>query len=754
MAEKDKARQAPPESRRQTPRRSPAHKQTDPQTPLPLSSLQGLGNAGQLSVTEALQLQRSAGNRAVSEWLSRSGPPGPLQAKLTVGAADDAYEREADRVAAQMTSTSAPPNVTHHEDTTAQRKPAAPNPTITPLSDSFEAGDEVERQLSAGRNGGAPLPAPLRAEWEPRFGADFTHVRVHTGSQADQLSRQLGAQAFTHANHIYMAEGKYDPASGAGKRLLAHELTHVVQQGSAGNKAQRAMPIQRKLYVGGNEVEDVETDEGGTDTYDITAMRGQHGDALDVNDPQYREIRGGTKITDADDAWKKVTQAQPAIKQLGFWAKRSMKARLKKWITRNDMLDVKGAKAARVLFQKSEERRYEDWNDVATALLAEEKAKPNKQKEKKLAKKVSKNVDFRRDLADALRETHDIIERLAPEHRLAIWDGLAQYRSKFPHWYPRGAVKQRMAAPVLKRVSSNWVIFHEVMFFLAKTNRLNIFGEIAKSPKLGSVNMPNQAHSAGRIGAGTGEASGRHALIEKNAWVKAARARNMPLGAGASNTTDILMMGASMLNLQAKHKQAIAWGAFVFWNKAYYQVEAKGHSFHEIMDVANLRTGGEVAYDPDAVNPYKTGYNKSRNTDGDNMETQEQVQESVEKFEEQGSGSSEDSVSMEPPTKTLDEDTSAKGQSPQTEDHTPTVQELEPPKRGDIYMVNTPLAVEGRGQDQTVPAGKRVMIVGVNEDAGTVQVEMEMDRNAVRPNVVRGSVSITDLFTHATPSTR
>jgi hypothetical protein len=68
---------------------------------------------------------------------------------------------------------------------------------------------------------------------EPRFGADFGGVRVHTGDRAAGMNRDLGAQAFTHGSHIYLGEGKNDTASPAGKRLLAHELTHVVQQGGA-----------------------------------------------------------------------------------------------------------------------------------------------------------------------------------------------------------------------------------------------------------------------------------------------------------------------------------------------------------------------------------------------------------------------------------------------------------------------------------------------------------------------------------------
>ena len=65
---------------------------------------------------------------------------------------------------------------------------------------------------------------------EPRFGADFGGVRIHAGAESASLNRQISAQAFTHAQDIYMGEGRYAPGTTAGNRLLAHELAHVVQQ--------------------------------------------------------------------------------------------------------------------------------------------------------------------------------------------------------------------------------------------------------------------------------------------------------------------------------------------------------------------------------------------------------------------------------------------------------------------------------------------------------------------------------------------
>ncbi|MCL4505189.1 MAG: DUF4157 domain-containing protein [Chloroflexi bacterium] len=183
-----------------------------------------------------------------------------VQAKLTVGAADDAYEQEADRVAARALAgmtMQTPADVSRREDEgAAQRKPLAAGVRrllqreTTGLSDSFEAGEQVERALSHA-GGGSPLPETLRTELEPKYGADFSRVQVHTGAQSEQLNRAVGAQAFTHGEHIYMGEGKYNPGTSAGKRLLAHELTHVVQQGGAGVQRKQPGSVQRQELSGG-----------------------------------------------------------------------------------------------------------------------------------------------------------------------------------------------------------------------------------------------------------------------------------------------------------------------------------------------------------------------------------------------------------------------------------------------------------------------------------------------------------------------
>jgi hypothetical protein len=106
---------------------------------------------------------------------------------------------------------------------------------------SFDAGPELEGRLAAHKGGGSSLPDDVRVFMEPRFGADFSGVRVHTSGEAVQMNKDLRAQAFTHGQDIYLGAGRYEPGTTAGKRLLAHELTHVVQQ-TGGRLQSKAAP--------------------------------------------------------------------------------------------------------------------------------------------------------------------------------------------------------------------------------------------------------------------------------------------------------------------------------------------------------------------------------------------------------------------------------------------------------------------------------------------------------------------------------
>lgn len=160
-------------------------------------------------------------------------------APLHVSKPGDALENEAERTADQVMRTPAP-GVTSvaagpRDTTTLSRSGVGP---------SSVTGD-THSAIEAAKTGGQPLSTEARQFAEPRFGADFSDIRVHTDDAAAGLSNQLSARAFTHQNHIFFARDQYQPDSSDGRRLLAHELTHTIQQGHAhqGTGLQRAVHV-------------------------------------------------------------------------------------------------------------------------------------------------------------------------------------------------------------------------------------------------------------------------------------------------------------------------------------------------------------------------------------------------------------------------------------------------------------------------------------------------------------------------------
>lgn len=94
-------------------------------------------------------------------------------------------------------------------------------------------GANLQSAINSKTTGGQTLGSEVRGFMEPRIGADFSNIRVHTDKEAGSISNQLSARAFTYKNHIFFGRDQYQPGTGEGKQLLAHELTHTVQQGAA-----------------------------------------------------------------------------------------------------------------------------------------------------------------------------------------------------------------------------------------------------------------------------------------------------------------------------------------------------------------------------------------------------------------------------------------------------------------------------------------------------------------------------------------
>jgi hypothetical protein len=163
--------------------------------------------------------------------LGRAEPS--VQTKLTVGPAGDEFEQEADRVAEQVMRAPEPGKddcscggtCNDCQGKSAKRVQAKPLEADGP--DAGAAPPIVQEALAGS---GAPLDSATRAFMEPRFGHDFSQVRVHTDPLASSSAGAVSARAYTVGADIVFREGQYSPATDDGRRLLAHELTHVVQQ--------------------------------------------------------------------------------------------------------------------------------------------------------------------------------------------------------------------------------------------------------------------------------------------------------------------------------------------------------------------------------------------------------------------------------------------------------------------------------------------------------------------------------------------
>ncbi|MDT4899535.1 MAG: hypothetical protein QOJ78_465 [Pseudonocardiales bacterium] len=184
------------------------------------------------------------------------------QPKLLVGAADDASEKQAELMAARVVD-GLDADVHRHLDgcctepgtTAAVRRVAEATSTIGAAGGDL--AEDTERELLAARGRGARLPVPVRRSMESSFKADFNAVRVHTDARAARLNREMSAQAFTLGSDIFMGQGAPDASSRSGQHLLAHELTHVVQQSApaarrtldAATRTAVAQGVQRNVQM-------------------------------------------------------------------------------------------------------------------------------------------------------------------------------------------------------------------------------------------------------------------------------------------------------------------------------------------------------------------------------------------------------------------------------------------------------------------------------------------------------------------------
>jgi len=198
------------------------------------------------------------GKAAGSTFSKAEGTPffkSIVQPKLTINQPNDIYEQEADVMAdkvMRMTDPSINDNLFFKPSVSAiQRKCSHCEEEEKRMQrkemdeEEVSADEGLERYVDNLNNQGQPLSGETRNFYEPRFNCDFSDVKIHTDAVAAKSAQSINALAYTSGNNIVFNKGQYNPGTDSGKNLLAHELTHVVQQ----NKVIQPKFIQRRLVV-------------------------------------------------------------------------------------------------------------------------------------------------------------------------------------------------------------------------------------------------------------------------------------------------------------------------------------------------------------------------------------------------------------------------------------------------------------------------------------------------------------------------
>ncbi len=238
-----------------------------------------------------------------------------VQRKLTIGEAGDKYEQEADLAAKQIVQHMHAPfsgNSPHPNlpaDKAVKRRPEK-NLIVQRLSarKSRAVSPELEASIQQARSGGRPLDKSIRQSMEQSFGANFNGVRVHTNAQADRLNRSLLSRAFTTKQDVFFKRGEYQPSSRGGQELIAHELTHVVQQNGS---VVRRWPITQPQFPNRTTIGHLSTSAShGEILIQAGGQLGKQARRLENSISQPDETGGGIWLTETNAAQGKHQQVR------------------------------------------------------------------------------------------------------------------------------------------------------------------------------------------------------------------------------------------------------------------------------------------------------------------------------------------------------------------------------------------------------------------------------------------------------------
>jgi hypothetical protein len=420
------------------------------------------------------RLQRSAGNRATARLLARG------QAKLRVGASNDRFEREADDVAARVVVALGGRPSSKGDATIGD---AAADGIQRRAEVGAAGGDldaETEGLIARARTGGSALALPVRRQMEDAIGADFGGVRIHTGAAADALNDQIQASAFTVGNDIFFRGGAPDASAPAGQELLAHELTHTVQQGAAVARRRSAVSagagarVQRRGGKGGGKKKGGGKQGGGgggpTTSEPITEIeQPTFGDTPPPKPPSLETLAAAP-----EKAPEKAPEQAAKKKRPNAKARARLRAEKESQATPEPVVDPAAAEAEAAAKAQAEAAAKAEAEAAAKAQQEKEQAEAKAAQEKAAKEEADAKAIFESKEAEVAAKVSEARAAAAPYRQISF----VQLRAK------QDAVATLKAAP-----AKSWVALKSALWDLfQEANRLLQLAAVAAQGRL-SVNL-------------------------------------------------------------------------------------------------------------------------------------------------------------------------------------------------------------------------------------------------------------------------
>ncbi|MFK0049786.1 DUF4157 domain-containing protein [Streptomyces sp. NPDC090741] len=487
---------------------------------------------------------------------------------------------------------------------------------------------------------GHPLADATRSEMESRLGADFSDVRLHTDGAAKQSAAELGARAYTSGSHVVIGEG------GGDKHTLAHELTHVIQQrqgsvSGADNGAglrvsdpsdhfERAAESNARAVMSRPAPPSPSSDVRRSVVPEAPQAAAPVQRAVVVKGRMYSNAHQQAHEKDPAPLWKEIetfVQNEPAWRRTEFHTHQTaMKQQLVKWVDDQGVGEKNAvggpSKHHQVYGRKIRNHSFPEVGQLYASLLGWVRQKPGRHREKELAQYVKSNDEIGVGLDALLAKVLSWITGLAnqplqPGRYQQIIEELqtglvnqkeyGTYRTHFDitaaavNPAAKTGINGNMLA-VLKHpekhdMRDKIVVLHDVMeYFLAarhgtQTAGSNILAAPAKEGKVGTSKITPDGRRAEAVfskGMHVDRGVGFITRDEKDPTTALARANNVPVWVGQSETTSRIMNFGSAAGANPVELSAAAWALFAFWRLDYDHTVTWGyHTLHEVLDMAH-----------------------------------------------------------------------------------------------------------------------------------------------------------------------